>query len=371
MQQIPRIKICLVGDMLSGGGAERVMADLSNYFHRQGIEVHLVIIQDHVTYPYSGELLNLGLSHRPGSINKIKRFIKLSSYFRKHRFDFVIDFRYKNSYLQEWITNELLYERDKVVFTIHSSILRYYIPDNSILARMVFRKAYGIITVSDKIKDAIIKRRIPQDIKRIYNPVDIVWINKCLETKLNLGYSYVLGVGSMEGDIKQFDRLIETYAASSLPSIGIKLVILGEGKLLREYFSLAEKLGVANMVVFPGFKSNPYIYMKKALFFIFCSRREGLGMVLIEALACGTPVISFDCDAGPSEIIQNEHNGLLVEDQNFDELKAAIERMTEDTALYNKCKANAVKSIEKFRFETIGQQWMDYLKISADGHTAN
>ncbi|MCW4468407.1 glycosyltransferase [Flavobacterium sp. MFBS3-15] len=363
MQQTNEIKICLIGDMLSDGGAERVTADLSNYFHSQGIEVHIVIIQNKITYPYSGELLNLGLDLESGLFNKVKRFIKLRKYFRKHRFDFVIDFRYKNSYLQEWIINELLYEKKKIVFTVHSSVLNYYIPENNFVARLLFRKAYGLVAVSDKIKDDVIKRHLGQDVKRIYNPVDIIHINKCLETEFDTSYRYVLAVGSMDGNIKQFDLLIESYAASSLPTKGIKLVILGKGKLIESYVSLAEKFGLGDMVVFPGFKDNPYVYMKNALFFVLSSRREGLGMVLIEALACGTPVVSFNCDAGPSEIIQHEYNGLLVKDQDFTALRQAMERMATDQYLYDKCKTSAPKSIGKFFLESVGVEWINYLKI--------
>ncbi|PZR21430.1 MAG: glycosyltransferase family 4 protein [Flavobacterium psychrophilum] len=363
MQQVSKKKICLIGDSLSEGGAERVMADLSNYFFSRGIDVHNVIVQDKITYPYSGKLLNLGLYKKPGPVNKIKRFLKLRSYLKNQDFDFVIDFRFKNSYLQEWVTNELLYKKKKIVFTIHSSILKYYIPNNPFLALFIFRKAYGIVTVADRIKYEVDKLGLSENVKRIYNPVIIENIHSLMNEGHVPDYKYVLAAGSMNGNLKQFDKLINTYAESNLPVKRIKLVILGDGKLKENYVQLANDMGLGEMVVFPGFKNNPFVYMKNALFFILSSSKEGLGMVLIESLACGTPVISFDCDAGPSEIIQHGLNGLLVADQDFDELKKGMNTLAEDENLYTTCKQNATASVHKFSIENIGQNWLEFLKI--------
>jgi N-acetylgalactosamine-N,N'-diacetylbacillosaminyl-diphospho-undecaprenol 4-alpha-N-acetylgalactosaminyltransferase len=363
MQQVSGKKICLFGDSLSGGGAERVMADLSHYFSSKGIIVHNIVIQNNISYSYSGELLNLGLYQTPGVLNKLRRFLLLRNYVSKHNFDFVIDFRFKNNYFQEWITNELLYDNKKIVFTIHSSILRYYIPENKFFAKLFFRKAYGITAVSDKIKNEVCKLRLAKNVERIYNPVIREYINERMNAEAAPEYKYVLAAGSMGGDIKQFDKLIDTYAVSDLPQKGIKLVILGDGKLKGNYIQQAKELGLENMVVFPGFKDNPFVYMKGAMFFVLSSKKEGLGMVLIETLACGTPVISFDCDAGPSEIIEHGVNGLLIKDQDFEELKKWMNTMAANDELYAKCKQNASGSIAKFSLPEIGEQWMKFLNI--------
>ena len=87
-------------------------------------------------------------------------------------------------------------------------------------------------------------------------------------------------------------------------------------------------------------------------------------MVILESLASGTPVVSFDCESGPRELVKHEQNGLLVTDQDFDELLLAIERMASDAGLYAKCQAAARSSVEGFSLEKVGQKWLDLLKIT-------
>ena len=124
------------------------------------------------------------------------------------------------------------------------------------------------------------------------------------------------------------------------------------------------ELNLEDKVKFVGHVKNPFAYYSKAKFFVLCSIHEGLPMVLLESLACETPVISFDCLSGPNEIIIDKKNGLLVENQNFLALSKSLNLLIEDKILYENCKSNAKKSVEKFALENIGNQWLDYLQIN-------
>ena len=98
-------RIALVGFRLGGGGSGRVIANLSKFLSKSGLEVHIIIFHDELGYDYSGTLFNLGAykSSANSIFNKIKRLFKLKKYVERHQFDFIIDFRFRKRILQELI----------------------------------------------------------------------------------------------------------------------------------------------------------------------------------------------------------------------------------------------------------------------------
>lgn len=110
---------------------------------------------------------------------------------------------------------------------------------------------------------------------------------------------------------KGFDALIRAFVRLR-ESVRARLVILGTGPEMDALKTLARTMGVAHAVDLPGFSPNPYAWMSKARVFVVSSIYEGLSMVLIEAMACGTPVVSTDCPHGPSEVLDGGTYGPLV-----------------------------------------------------------
>lgn len=160
-------------------------------------------------------------------------------------------------------------------------------------------------------------------IKVIYNPVDINFIhsnitpNKKLFNNKNLN---LLAVGSLEYQ-KGFDILIN---ASKFIKCDFNIIILGRGSLYESLVSLRNKLGLKNNIKFIGNVENPFIYMNEADFLVLSSRFEGLPNVVLEANACGTPVIAFDCPGGTSEIIKDGLNGILIKKLDSNALAQTI-----------------------------------------------
>jgi N-acetylgalactosamine-N,N'-diacetylbacillosaminyl-diphospho-undecaprenol 4-alpha-N-acetylgalactosaminyltransferase len=149
-----------------------------------------------------------------------------------------------------------------------------------------------------------------------------------------------------------------------LPKRNIHLVLLGEGERKIILQKLAKVNNIEDKVHFLGYQNNPFKYLKKAEFFVLSSLNEGLPNVILESLACGTPVVAFDCLSGPSEMIQHKENGLLVENQNIEKLTEAMNLFVEDENLYRYCKQNAPQSVQSFSVLAIGQQWLNLMKIS-------
>lgn len=358
-----RFKIALVGEMLSRGGAERVQAGLSFFFEAKGIEVHHIIVQDVVTYEYAGTLFNMGKlkDASNGISNKWYRFQALKNYLKKQQFDFIIDFRVKNKFLQEYYIANFLYT-SPYVMSIRSFDTRYYFPKNNYLASAIYKKAYGIITVSKALEEKIKAAYNYKNVKTIYNPVRLDAISAAATAFKPFDFPYILGMGRMH-PVKQFDHMIHAFSRTSAIAKGYKLVLMGDGDSKIDLQDLVQKKGMENNVVFLSYQENPFPYFSNAFLTVLTSMNEGFPNVLIESLACGTPVVAYDCESGPGEIILDKQNGLLVENQNLNEMTTAIESMINDPSLYNHCKENAVKSTERFDFETIGNEWLQFLKI--------
>ena len=361
-QKSHRLKICLVTVTLSDGGAERCAALLSNYFENQDIEVYHVVFSGKVAYDYSGKLFHLEhlKDKRNSWWSRSKRFFALKQFFDTNHFDYVIDFRTKEYLLQEMIIHNFVFP--KFIQTIHSFKIKSYLPKNKFLAKLLYRNCQEFITVSKGIYEKVGNKYNFLPTKLIYNPIDFEFISNQSKQEVTNDFQYVLSAGSMNKNIKQFNKLIECYANSILPSKKIKLIILGEGKLKNKWIKLAESLNLQDMVIFKGNVKNPFRYYKNAIFTISTSKYEGMPMVLLESLACGTPIISWDYASGPNEIISNKQNGLLIENQDTDKLIEAMNLFVSDNNLYLQCKENAVSSVKQFSLETIGNEWLNHLK---------
>lgn len=359
----PRFKIALVGDKLSGGGAERVQAQLSFYFDSKNIEVHHIIVQDVVTYDYAGTLFNMGTlkDTKNGISNKWFRFKALKKYLTENQFDFVIDFRVKNNFFQEFYIANFLYQ-SPFVMTIRSFDTRFYFPKQLFLAKRIYQKAYGIVTVSKQLRDKIVADYGYKNVQAIYNPVNVKQIEAQSNAFVPFDFPYIFGIGRMH-EIKQFDHLIHAFDRSSAKERGFKLVLMGDGKLKSHLQDLVQRKNMEENVVFLDYQANPFPYFRGAHITALTSKNEGFPNVLIESLACETPVIAYDCESGPAEIIIQNENGILVENQNLDEMAQAIETMLTDEAFYKHCKSKTLESIKRFDFETIGAQWLEFLKI--------
>ena len=153
--------------------------------------------------------------------------------------------------------------------------------------------------------------------RKAREPVEHLWIG-------GAGPPVFLAAGRLD-EQKDFPTLLAAFARL-LAWRPARLIVLGKGKQKPYLLSLARRLGVAEHVDFPGFVNNPYAFMARASMFVLCSRSEALSGVLIEAMACGCPVVSTDCPHGPREILEDGKHGPLVPVGDAEALAAAMAR---------------------------------------------
>ena len=199
------------------------------------------------------------------------------------------------------------------------------------MIQRVYRFADGIVAVSEGVaNDLAEKAQIDRDaITTIYNPIVSDELTKLAARPLHHRWfgpdqpPVILAVGRLIPQ-KDFQTLLRAFARLRAEK-DIRLVILGEGRQRAELTALAQELGVVADVDMPGFVDNPYQYMARASVLALTSLYEGLPGVLIQALACGCPVVSTDCPGGSAEILENGRYGRLVPVQQIGELADAID----------------------------------------------
>jgi glycosyltransferase involved in cell wall biosynthesis len=347
-------RICLLVSSLSKGGAEKVAASTSVLLSGKGYDVTVFSMRNEIDYCYAGHLYNFGLDKE--KCGKIRAFFKLNNFFKKNKFDFIIDHRLRDKYLKEIIFSKFIFKNQQVIYCVHNYHLNYYfsflnIPWLSILPHVKKRK---FVSVSNEIRDFLMQK-LHIESQTIYNflnkqTLSISLINNEINNK-----DYIIGVGRLTS-IKQFDKLISAYYKSELIKNEIKLVILGDGPEKENLELLISELNLEKYVELVPFKPNPYPLIANAKALVLTSKVEGFPMVLLEALSLKTPVIAFDCKSGPNEIVKDHVNGLLVEDQNEEQLIIALNKLLNDT-FYMDIKNNTQIGLDVFSEDKIIQEW--------------
>ena len=358
-----RLKIAIITSSLGGGGAQKSSANLSFVLSKLDYDVHIISILNQIDYEYQGKLLNLGkLKDQNDSIfGKIKRFRLFYNYLKYENFDYIIDSRARPTFFKQLLINKILYAHQKVIYVVHSYRLKNYIPKSRFLAKVLYKNAFQLVAVSQEIKKLIQLKYGFNQVSTIYNCLSKSELVANQDTP-KLPQKFILFFGRIDDQVKNISLLIDAYNQSKLAVNNTKLVILGEGPDTTYLKQKTVDLQLQHQIVFLPYCADPSSIIKRALFSVLSSRYEGFGMVLIESLSFGIPVVSVDCKSGPSEVINHKENGLLVDNHNPIALADAFNEFIENKKLYNHCKEQAKQSVEKFSDDIISKSWLNLLK---------
>lgn len=306
-------KIAFLIPGLSSGGAERVLSTISTNISDNIDQYILTWNAKEVDYEFNAKIIEINTKNSRYMFANIfvllKRIISVRKYKKKY------DIKTCISHLEGAnIVNLLSKVNEKTIITVHNFQSDERKGVNGIifkvLIKLLYNKADKIIAVSKLIKDDLINNfNIDKNkIDVIYNPFDIEKITRLSEEEIDknvreiLGNNYIISVGRLTKQKGQW-HLIKAFSELKKSVSDIKLVILGKGEMEIELKELAIKLGLDKDVIFLGFQNNPFKYIKHAKIFALTSLYEGFPMCIVEAMACGTPIISVDCKSGPREIL--------------------------------------------------------------------
>jgi glycosyltransferase involved in cell wall biosynthesis len=354
-------KIAIVSASLGLGGAERFASLLGIMLSNLGYEVHHIIILDTVDYDYKGKLVNLGklFNNENFLFRSIKKGNYIAHYLKENTIETIIDVRSRPLVLREIFT-KCIYGNRNCYFMVHSSNLEMYLPKSVFWAKYLYGKATKLVFVSKEIEEKVKSNYGFTNTKTIYNPV--IFPESQFEMPIGIPENYFLFFGRIEDKIKNLSLLIEAFELSKVQENNVHLLIVGDGSDKEMILNTIKSKKLNDFIHLLPFQKNILGYIQYAKSTVLTSHFEGFPMSLLESLVAGTPVISVDCETGPREIIQNNFNGLLVENHNSKALAEAMLLMIIDENLYQTCENNSKKSVEHLSLENIAQQWNQLLE---------
>lgn len=377
-------KIIFNTDSLIMGGAEKLAIQYVKKLSKD-FEVLLLINEDNGK---NGNILEkeipIGISYRyvieKVIIDKVNKYRELkrkniiykilySYYLKKRRkayrkniveilkneeYDILIDFYCK-------VPEEIVDNR--TICWLHSNMEKV---KNKEKERKKFLKAKKIIVITDGMKQQFIHHfpELEGKVERLYNPFNIEKIKEIsLDSKILseqekelLKDQFILSCSRLDKN-KDIQTLINAFnILKKEKNIKEKLYIAGEGPARYELELLVKKLELEKEIIFLGNQLNPYIWMKNCKLFVHSSKKEGFGMVLVEALINEAVVVATDCPVSPKEILKNGENGFLIEVGNVSEMEKAIYKALTDFQIRNEMKLKGLERVKEFSEKGIYKQ---------------
>lgn len=363
------------------GGAERVVTNLSRYFAESGrYKVSVMLIEDSIDYAVSDRVEMTRL--HPKELNAFgKIFSLIMDPFRLKRFiktngvDIILSFCERPNAIN--MLSKALGSRHRSVVNVRCCMKVHYRNTFNVITRMIGYLIFKWLwKYADKtvVNSRVIKEEVtslfgidPKKVEVIYNPLDLKDIERRSKERVEEEWFHqdvpiIINVGSFTRPKGHF-YLLKAFADLSMRKEA-RLILIGDGELEKAITKEAEKLGIRDKILFLGWQDNPYKYLARSRLFVLSSLWEGFPNVVLEALACGCPIVAFDCPSGPSEILLPQHTkgeiikgryGILVKKIDEKPLSKAIEDMLTDKDLMELYVKEGRKRAGEFDISIIGE----------------
>ena len=354
------MKIAFFYRELDQGGIQRMLIDCTNYFAEHGYDVSFVLMKRSDDYH---QLLNdkIKIIYFE-SIKKTQLYRSFADILKREQFD-VLYSATPALNIFTIVTKMLCGSKTKVIISEHNNTLVFFRNMKFTLSKLtylsiplLYRFADGIIAVSKGVGEGLQKiALLPTDkIKVIHNPAYSPIIQEQLKMQPEHAWfddnsiPTFITVGRLT-EAKNHALLLDAMSLV-VKNRKARLLIIGEGHLRPALEKQIKALGLENCVSLVGFILNPVSWISKADVFVLSSNYEGFGIVLVEALAAGTTIVSTDCDYGPDEIL-NDKYGYLVPVGNAVELgrkmEFALDHPIEKSILTKRAQEFSVDNIMK------------------------
>ncbi|MBD1847830.1 glycosyltransferase [Cyanobacteria bacterium FACHB-63] len=365
----PNSRVAFFIGSFGGGGIERITAHLAHGFVRSGISIDLVLNRAESPHlwrmPGETRIIDLKQPKLSLSLPGLVKYLRC-----EHPFALLAADHYLNE--MALLAGRLAGVPTRIIVAEHNQLSqtsrhgsKFKARLAPLFARLLYPGADGIVAVSNGVaKDLAQTASLPlSSIQTIYNPVITPELFTSAEEPVDHPWfnspdvPVLIGVGKLEAQ-KDFPNLIRAFAKVRQVRPA-RLVILGWGPDRPQLEALIQELGVQDDVDLSGYVQNPYAYMARSSVFVLSSAWEGLPTVLIEAMALGLPVVSTDCESGPSEILAGGKYGHLTPVGDSDALGDAILEVLADGQ-----KLIESSWLEQFGLEMATQKYLRILGTS-------
>jgi glycosyltransferase involved in cell wall biosynthesis len=352
---------------LSGGGAEKIMASLANEFVERGLRVDFVLVQaTGVNLKFLSEkirIVDLRARNTYTCLPALVRYLRQS---QPRVFLSSLDL----TNLMALIARKISRVNTRLVIRIEIMVSAQKRPFfkkklEKLLLTSIYPWADDIVAISKNIAEDIKEyaRISPNKIHLLYNPV--ITPDLLNKTREDAGHVWlkngqppvILGAGRLT-EQKDFETLLRAFAILR-KKMDVRLIILGEGERRSDLEKIVRHFDIEKNVDLHGYVENPYSFMHQSKVFVLSSKWEGLPSVVIQALACGCPVISTDCPGGVREILADGAYGDLVPVGDAAAMAEAIQKV-----LASGGKQVAPNWLDQFSIDNVTDQTIKILKLS-------